>query len=432
MKILEKIRKIRKIIMEDTPEQLAQGVVDTYLEKKENGEQNPVDDTVKKALDIIEETNDLNKVKDFLRSLAEKSIEEKDVSEKILTKTSIAVSKKDNIPNNVIAEAVQEADIEVPDKVIDTIIEEGDINHFKERIKLIQNVDNKKIIVKRVKDELKMVYNGCDNKQDWEIASIVTEILGLLKEEDRTTEIQELVHRIVGRKMAENYYDDKRRGTRIYELSKIMSYEEMMEKDLPEIVQREYRILEEEAGEKEDRFSKTDLTKLILDKMADNIAIKYKETGIFAIPQSNNMKNLTPEEEKRFIKTIQSFSREEITEDEIKDIREQIRGKVTNKQTREDILINFIKKLPNENKSENIDLLIKLVEGDKTLEMIAMLESSNVLERLEAIPEEKRKQSIESIGEVLEKRKFITQTVKFGQNNEKEIDVYIKEWEDVR
>ncbi len=427
MKILEKIRKIRKIIMEDTPEQLAQGVVDTYLEKKENGEQNPVDDTVKKALDIIEETNDLNKVKDFLRSLAEKSIEEKDVSEKILTKTSIAVSKKDNIPNNVIAEAVQEADIEVPDKVIDTIIEEGDINHFKERIKLIQNVDNKKIIVKRVKDELKMVYNGCDNKQDWEIASIVTEILGLLKEEDRTTEIQELVHRIVGRKMAENYYDDKRRGTRIYELSKIMSYEEMMEKDLPEIVQREYRILEEEAGEKEDRFSKTDLTKLILDKMADNIAIKYKETGIFAIPQSNNMKNLTPEEEKRFIKTIQSFSREEITEDEIKDIREQIRGKVTNKQTREDILINFIKKLPNENKSENIDLLIKLVEGDKTLEMIAMLESSNVLERLEAIPEEKRKQSIESIGEVLEKRKFITQTVKFGQNNEKEIDVYIKE-----
>jgi len=85
--------------------------------------------------------------------------------------------------------------------------------------------------------------------------------------------------------MAENYYDDKRRGTRIYELSKIMSYEEMMEKDLPEIVQREYRILEEEAGEKEDRFSKTDLTKLILDKMADNIAIKYKETGIFAIPQ---------------------------------------------------------------------------------------------------------------------------------------------------
>jgi len=75
---------------------------------------------------------------------------------------------------------------------------------------------------------------------------------------------------------------------------------------------------------------------------------------------------------------------------------------------------------------------LQYLNGDKTLEMIAMLESSNVLERLEAIPEEKRKQSIESIGEVLEKRKFITQTVKFGQNNEKEIDVYIKEWEDVR
>lgn len=421
--------RIGKVLKRKSPEKLAEGVAISFEERKQKGEKDPIDNTLAEAKRIIKENPDLEVA--IAREILKELIENEKMPERLFAKTAKYIAQTPEIPDTVITQAVQETERQVSGEVIEEIIVEGEVNP-KERLRLIKNVEDKEIISRRVKDELKIVYDNCKNEQDWEISSLVKEIVGLLEEEDLTVEIKDLIHQIVGRKMAENYYDDKRRGTRIYELSKIMPYEEMMEENLPEIVQREYRLLEDKEGKKEDRFTKTNLTHLILDKMADDISKRYKETGIFAIPQSNNMKNLTVEEEKHFIKTIQNLSEEQITEEEIRDIRAQIRGRVTNKQTKEDMLINSIKKLPSENKSESIDLLIKLMGDSKTLETIDMLESTGVLKRLEAIPEEKRKQSIESIGEVLEKRKLITQTVKFGESNEQKIDIYIKSEEDGR
>lgn len=411
MSILEKLKQIRKIIIGDTPEQLAQGIAETYMEKKENGEKNPIDETVKQALNIIEETNDLNKVKEFLISLAEKSIEEKDVSDKIFTKTSIELTKKEDIPNHLITEAVQEADIDVPDKVIDTIIEEGEIEHLKERIKLIENVKDIEIVKKRIKDELGILYESCKDKQDWEVVERVEKIKGVLSKEDLTIEMKHQVHQIVAKKIAENYYDDNKKGTRIYALSEIMPYEEMMENDLPNMVEKEFKIIEEERGTKEGRYTKEKLTGLILDKMADNIAKTYKETGVFAIPQSKVMKNLTSDEEKNFIKSIQNFSRRELSKREIAAIVEQIEGTVNNVQIKESNLISAIKKLPNESKVKTIDTLSSMIEDEETIKTVIMLKDNQVIDKLKRIPREKREKAINSISAAMgEKRLKVAQS----------------------
>lgn len=409
MSILEKLSKIKKIIIEDTPEQLAQEITETYIEKKENGEENPIDDAVEQALQIIEETNDINKVKEFLKSLGKKSIGEKDISNKIFTNTTIEVSKKEDIPNHVITEAVQEVaeESEMPDSVIDTIIEKGEIQNLKERIKLIENVQDIEIIKKRVKDELEILYQNCRSKQDWELVERVQKIESVIEKEDLTIEMEHLVHKIVARKMAENYYDDNKKGTRIYALSEIMSYEEMMEEDLPNMVRKEFRKIEEERGAKEGRYTIEKLTKLILDKMAYDIAKRYKETKIFAVPQSKAMKRLSPEDEKNFIMSIQSFSERKLKKQEISDIIAQIEGTVSNMKIKEANLINVIKKLPNKDKEETIEILTKLLsEGKESIETVSMLQQSKTIEKLNRIPKEKREKAINSISSAIEEKRI--------------------------
>ena len=105
------------------------------------------------------------------------------------------------------------------------------------------------------------------------------------------------------------------------------------------------------------------------------------------------------------------------------DIKAQIRGNVTNIKAKESIVINKIKKM--EDKNKNIDLLIKLFEDEETLRTLAILEETDLISELNSVAEQKRRKTVQSIGEVLEKRKVATQIIKFGDNNEQKMDLYV-------
>ena len=143
--------------------------------------------------------------------------------------------------------------------------------------------------------------------------------------------------------------------------------------------------------------------------MGKKIAGKYDETGVFIIPQSEDMKKIDKKEEEKFIKSIQTYSRRQLSKQEVIDIDEQIRGNSNNVQIKENMLINLIKNIPEKNKNKSIDVLTKIVSSnEEDLETLEMIVKSGLISKLKELPEDKRKKTIEVIEGTIEKRKNIS------------------------
>lgn len=420
MKITE---AIKKFFNRNNPEAISDDIAQVFHKRKENGEKDPMDNTVKDIIKILKEHPDIERA--ILANIAEND----KIPDKIFEKTAIKISESTEIPDSVISDVVQRSDTNISDESINRIIEKGKIDE-KERIKLIHNVEDEQIIKENVKNELKILYKVCKDKKDYEVVERVEKLKELLDENEISEEIQNLIRKIVAKKMAENYYSDIKKGTRIFELSKIMPVEDMIENDLPIMVEEEYKKIEEERGTKEDRFDKKGLKKQILIEMGKNIADKYDETGVFIIPQSENMKGIDKEEEEAFIKSIQTYSRKQLSKQEVIDIDEQIRGNSNNVQIKENMLIDLIKNIPEEVKSKSIDLLVKIASSnEQELETLAMMEKSGLIDKLNELPEDKRKKTIETIGRTIEKRKNIA-VVKPPKIEKQQLKIHPKEPED--
>lgn len=414
--------KIKKVLQNRNPKKVVEEIERSYEEKKENGEQNPIDSTVKQLMQIIKENPD----SDTIRIILKEILEQEKIPNRIFEKTATQISKTDEIPDNIIAQAVTESKADVPDKVINTIIEEGEID-VNERLKLINNVDDERILQNRVNNELEILYRVCKNKRDNEVVERIEKLESLLGNVQDSKETKELIQKVIARKMAENCYSDISKGTRIYTLSKAMPIEKMIEVDLPNMVIKEYSKIEKENNEKkEGRATETGIRQQILGEMAENIGEQYKTTGVFVIPQSESMKKLTLEEEQNFIKLIKIYSGEKIDERDILDIKEQIKGKVNDIQLKENILINDIKKVP-ENKRKEIIVFFSniLNDDDQTLKTLQLLQNSQLINRLNSIPEDKREDTIKTIDETLSKKyktEKETTEIKDNTNTKKDME----------
>lgn len=398
MKIIE---KIDKFLNKNNPERIANEIAQSYQEKKENGEEHPMDDTVEEIMQIFQNNPDLEKVREILKNILEK----KDIPNRIFEKTATKISQDEKIPDSVITEVVAKSDVDVADETINNIINEGEINP-KERLKLLKNVENKNILEKQVSNELEILYRNCKDKRDEEVAGRVTELKEILDSKNISDDLQDLIQTVVAKKMAENIYSDTSKGTNIYTLSKIMPVEDMVERDLVSTVEREYNKIEDSNQPKEGRFKKQELKIQILIVLAKKIAKKYEESGIFVIPQSDNMKKINEEEEKIFIRAIQTYSRKDLSRQEVVDIDEQVRGKSDNIQLKEDAIVGLLKKIPEQNKKRSMNSLINILKNRKSLETLSMLEENGLIQKLNELPEEKRNKTIETIKNTMSKRKY--------------------------
>jgi len=398
---LKIIEKIDKFLNKNNPERIANEIAQSYQEKKENGEEHPMDDTVEEIMQIFQNNPDLEKVREILKNILEK----KDIPNRIFEKTATKISQDEKIPDSVITEVVAKSDVDVADETINNIINEGEINP-KERLKLLKNVENKNILEKQVSNELEILYRNCKDKRDEEVAGRVTELKEILDSKNISDDLQDLIQTVVAKKMAENIYSDTSKGTNIYTLSKIMPVEDMVERDLVSTVEREYNKIEDSNQPKEGRFKKQELKIQILIVLAKKIAKKYEESGIFVIPQSDNMKKINEEEEKNFIRAIQTYSRKDLSRQEVVDIDEQVRGKSDNIQLKEDAIVGLLKKIPEQNKKRSMNSLINILKNRKSLETLSMLEENGLIQKLNELPEEKRNKTIETIKNTMSKRKY--------------------------
>lgn len=398
MKVVE---KIKKFLNRNNPELISDEIAQVFNKRKENGEKDPMDNTVKDIMRILKEHPDIE------RAILTNIVENDKIPDKIFEKTAIKISESEEIPNSVITDVVQRSDTNISDESISRIIENGNID-LQERIKLIRNVEDEQIIEENVKNELRMLYKICKDKKEYEVVERVEKLKELLNDNEVSVNIQNLIRQVVAKKMAENYYSDIKKGTRIFGLSKIIPVEDMIENDLPNMVEEEYKKIEENEGNKKGRFNKKELKIQMLIEMAKNIAYKYDETGVFIIPQSENMKTIDKEEEEIFIKSIQTYSRKQLSKQEVIDIDEQVRGNFNNVQIKESMLINLIKSFPEKDKNKNIDILTKIASSDeKKIEIVSMIQESGLIDKLNELPEDKREKIIEIMGKAIEKRNNI-------------------------
>lgn len=417
-------KKITKYLNRNKPEIIADEIAHAYQEKKESGEENPMDDTVDEIMQIFKDNPNPEKVREILKSILNK----KDIPNRIFEKAATKISKDEEIPDSVITDVVKNSDTNLPGESINRIIEEGNVD-VTERIKLMQTVEDKKIIEENIKNELKILYKVCKEKKDYEVVERVNKLKELINDNQLSKEIQGLIRQVVAKKMAENYYSDIKRGTRIYDLSKIMSIDDMIEYDLPTMVEQEYKRIEENQKKKEGRFNKKELKEQILVEMGKDIAYKYGETGVFIIPQSENMKKIDREEEEKFIKSIQTYSRKQLSKQEILDIDEQIKGNSNNIQIKENVLINSIKKIPERDKNRSIDILVDIASNKEVLETLSMMKEKGLIDKLNKIPKEKRKKVIGIMEETIEKNRNLN-IVRSPKIKEQRLNIHPKEKED--
>ena len=233
---------------------------------------NQIDEVYKKSLEDDEikdaEQSAAQKVIEYVRKNPENAteilkgiLEKEEIPNKVFEKTATTISKMDEIPDKIIPKAVADSEVDVPDQIIENIIENGEVNR-KEKIELINNLENEELKQKQVEEELKQIYENCDDTNESELVHK----LEMTKIVQKNSSIKKLEEAIIAKKMAVNY--KKFGGTKISTLSRYLSEEKMIEINLPEMVYEEYKKINDK--DEENKVNKSNLKVQILQEIARN------------------------------------------------------------------------------------------------------------------------------------------------------------------
>lgn len=405
MKLIDNLKNIFK---KKDEKEIVKQLEASYQQKKQNGEEHPIDSTIAQIMEIINNSEDPNKT---AQKLLVAVLDANGMPNRMAEKLSILLANNENISDEAVTKAVEESKIDVPDEMIETILEEGNFEHHEDRLSLIQKVEDEKIVQDRLKNEFVILSKNCKSKKDGEVVDRLNELKKIAEQSDVYINTQQLIENVVAVKMAENFYNDSMKGTKIYTLAKVCPADKMFEKDIASKVESEYRKIEQERGVKEDRFDKSMLRKQILSEIAKDVGYKYqKDDRAFIVPQSENMRKISNEEEQLFIKEVQTAYKHELDENQIMELKEEIRGIIKNKQAKEAMIIDKIKDLKNEEKV--VDLMLEVLGDEDKIRTIGMMNESGLLDTFNQIPTETRRKTIEAINTTIIERN--------AKNNQKE------------
>ena len=365
---------------------------------------NQIDEVYKKSLEDDEikdaEQSAAQKVIEYVRKNPENAteilkgiLEKEEIPNKVFEKTATTISKIDEIPDKIIPKAVADSEVDVPDQIIENIIENGDVNR-KEKIELINNLENEELKQKQVEEELKQIYENCGDTNESELVHK----LEMTKIVQKNSSIKKLEQAIIAKKMAINY--KRFGGTKISTLSRYLSEEEMIEKNLPEMVYEEYKKISEK--DEKNKVDKSNLKVQILEEIAKKVANNYQEIGDFVIPQSRNMTQLTKKEEDKFIKAIETYVRKKLRGTDITSIRDQIRGRDANMQLKQ--YMEKMRRLPKSQLEIFINNTEELVENNEELTVYKELKDSGIIGNLQKLADDKRKDYIKVLNDAVQKR----------------------------
>ena len=288
------------------------------------------DDTSKAVNEVIQYvTSHPNEASDILQTILNKD----EISNDVFKEASIRLPDEFN---TAIADAVKESDVDVPDKIVSSMINEGDFGTGTTG-QLLEQINDEKEKQRIILNTLDDIYCKCDKYQsDEKLLEALRDIgiNGKTKEQD--TEVNMWIRKIISKRVANNF--SKFGFSKIFVFSDYYSPEEMIEMDLPKDVISESEKLKAGGHVVEEE----DVVDDILEAVATNVAKNYQETGRYIIPQIKNLNNISEEEEEKFIQYIGLKSKRELNESEISDIKKQVLGKTRNTKKDEIIFNEFL------------------------------------------------------------------------------------------
>lgn len=197
---------------------------------------------------------------------------------------------------------------------------------------LLEKQEQEKILAgeRKTITELNKLYNSCENIND----SVLVEQLADLNLENASPQINEHLKHIIAKKIALNYMQFG--GPKLPTMMRIMPAVDMLEQNLPGLIETEYQKAKTDYDEKGKQYhtygkqEKQMVKQKILENIAKKVAQDFKEIGDINVPQIEQLRNLSPEELKVFIHTVQTFcSDEQLTEYDIDSIQKQLKGETT-------------------------------------------------------------------------------------------------------
>ena len=272
-----------------------------------------------------------NEASDILQTILNKD----EISNDVFKEASIRLPDEFN---TAIVDAVKESDVDVPDNMLSGILYEGQFG-TETTGQLIKQMNDKEVKQRNILRTLDDIYCKCDKYQsDEKLLEALRDIgiNGKTKEQD--TEVNMWIRKIISKRVANNF--SKFGFSKIFVFSDYYSPEKMIEMDFPKDVIKEYDKLKVKDEKK--NIEESDVVDAVLDAVSTNVAKNYQETGSYIIPQIKNLNEISEGEEEKFIHHIASKSKRELTKAEINNIKNQIHGKIRNKERDKAIFNQFV------------------------------------------------------------------------------------------
>lgn len=289
-----------------------EAVKDTYNEAdtKKEAIQNAVDRIVREI-----KTSPNMSVTEFLKMIQKEENLSNDIiveaTRQILDikpeKTAIEIVEKIDLPSKDILEIIKLPDVslEAAKKMAEEIPDEVLQKQERQRLDRIERERREAAKVKKeteIKEKLRKKYITCEKIK----GSDLVEELKKLQRRTESEEIHTIIKRVLARKAAIEW---RRSGsTRVASIAQVISPEEMLEKDFPQLVGIEFESVKDKKeydGPKDYQYKEEDMQNLILSEIAKKVAGIYNRVGIIDMPQLEKMKELTEQQEEGFISEVQ-------------------------------------------------------------------------------------------------------------------------------
>lgn len=382
----DKLKEMKKN-RENRQENIIQGVEETY--------QQGINDGTKEEAIQLATQEVIAKIKRYpeIASKILQSVQEAEIPNDVIIETATQISEDPHIANETITNAGKE----LPDSIIANIINNAEMEEDN-KINLIEKIKDVSIRQEVIKRKLKEMYVDCQKETDILFVSRLVELQRLSEQE----EVNDLMQRCIAKKLAHNYAQFGMAKTSTFK--KILFPEEMFQMKMPDKVQEEYDKIEAKDKQVYDR---QEFRIKLLRKIAKEVVSNYDpDIGEFYVPYSNEMKNITKEEENAFFEKLQiefenRVEERKLTTFEIRNIQQQIQGGQS-----ADIksLVDLYKNFPNENAKQFLSIAKKWLQEAKEFETYLKISDSGIVDLIKELPEEEQAETLKGIKNVLMNR----------------------------
>lgn len=339
MNLVDKMKKIlnSNTNKKDKLQKSVNAVKNVYDESDSKKE--ATQNAINRVIEVIQAHPDMP-VGEFLKmiqdetELSDKSLVEiiKQIPDVKSEEATIDAVQKVDLASEAIAEIIQDASVSpVTAQKIAEQIPDKDIQQQQqvEIEKMLQEEQRQATLAKEKEllSNLTKIYNTCEEISDNELVEEIDD----LEITTRTEKIDNLLEHIIAKKMALDCMQFG--GPKIPTMMRIMPAVDMLEANLPLLIEEEYQKIKVEYDEQGKEYHEYDkrekqMVKIkLLENIAKKVARDFKELGNINVPQIDQLRNLSEVESNIFITTIRTSCHEEqLNEDDVEMIQRQLNG----------------------------------------------------------------------------------------------------------